>query len=127
MNDPQQPAVPVAAADAVTLRRTEYEALIAELEDAEDRIASLEHDLAIANGTAPEPLTIYEADRIIAGESPVKIWREKRGLTQRALAGIAGISASLLAEIESGAKTGSVETLRKLAHELKVDLDTLVP
>jgi transcriptional regulator with XRE-family HTH domain len=40
---------------------------------------------------------------------------------------MAGISPSLLAEIESGAKKGSVDTLHKLAHELKVNLDTLVP
>jgi ribosome-binding protein aMBF1 (putative translation factor) len=113
--------------DTVSLRRTDLDALLADLEDAEDRAALLEHALAKATGTLPEPLTIEEAERLINGESPVKVWREKRGLTQRALAGHADISPSLLAEIERGTKTGSVETLRKLAHELKVDLDTLAP
>ncbi len=79
-----------------------------------------------AKGTVPWPLTIEEAERLIGGENPVKLWREKQGWTQRALAGAAGISPSLLAEIEGGTKTGSVETLRKLAHALKVDLDALV-
>ena len=76
--------------------------------------------------SVPEPLTVEEASRLIDGEEPVKVWREKRGMTQRALAAAAGVSHGLLADIESGTKTGSVDTLRKLAHELKVDLDTLV-
>ena len=40
---------------------------------------------------------------------------------------MAGVSVSLLSEIEGATKTGSVDTLRKLAYALKVDLDTLVP
>jgi DNA-binding XRE family transcriptional regulator len=113
--------------DTVTLRRADFETLIAELEEAEDRIAVLEHHLATAKGTAPTPLTVEETDRLLAGESPVKVWREKRGLTQRDLASAAGNSQSHIAEIEKGAKVGSVETLRKLARVLEVDLDSLVP
>ena len=114
-------------ADTVTLRRPDYEALLSELEDAEDRAAVLGHRLAQREGTAPEMLTIEEADRLIDGENPMRFWREKRQLTQRALAGMASVSTSLLAEIEAGTKTGSVDTLRKLAQVLKVDLDALVP
>jgi DNA-binding XRE family transcriptional regulator len=114
-------------ADTVTLRRPDYEALLSELEDAEDRAAVLEHRLAQRKGAAPEMLTIEEADRLIDGENPMRFWREKRQLTQRALAGMASVSTSLLAEIEAGTKTGSVDTLRKLAQVLKVDLDALVP
>jgi ribosome-binding protein aMBF1 (putative translation factor) len=40
--------------------------------------------------------------RILDDESPVKVWREKRGLSQRALAEQAGVSPSSLAEIETG-------------------------
>ncbi len=87
----------------------------------------LEHRLAQATRTAPEMLTLEEADRLIGGESPVKVWREKRGLTQYALAGMADISNNFLSEIERGTKEGSLDTLRKLAHALKVDLDSLVP
>ena len=64
---------------------------------------------------------------MIAGENPVRFWREKRRMTAKALAVQAEVSASLLSEIESGRKTGSVDTLRKLALALKVELDTLVP
>jgi DNA-binding XRE family transcriptional regulator len=114
-------------ADTVTLQRADYEALLSELEDAEDRAAALGHRLAKREGTAQEMLTLEEAERLIEGENLMRFWREKRGLTQRALAGMAGVSTSLLAEIEAGTKTGSVDTLRKLAQVLKVDLDALVP
>ena len=112
--------------DTVTLQRADFDALLAELEGAEDRVALLQHALAKASGSLPEPLTVDEATRLIDGEEPVKVWREKRGMTQRTLAAAAGVSHGVLADIERGTKTGSVDTLRKLAHELKVDLDTLV-
>jgi DNA-binding XRE family transcriptional regulator len=110
----------------VTLRRADYEALLDQLEDAEDRAALLEHRLK-AGGNAPEMLTLEEADRLIGGENPVKFWRDKRGMTQQGLALMAGIGKSFLSEIEHGKATASVETLRKLAHELQVDVDSLVP
>ena len=108
-------------------RRADYEALLSELEDAEDRAAIFEYELAKAKRSVPEPLTIEEVERLREGEHPVKIWREKRQMAQRALAAAAEISPTLLSEIEGGTKTGSVDTLRKLAHALKVDVDALLP
>jgi len=123
MSSPREPIRLVEETpDTVTLRRADYEALLDELEDAEDRAALAEH-----RGRKSEMLTLEEAERLIAGENPVKFWREKRGQTLRGLAAAAGVSASLLSEIENGTKTGSVPTLRKLAHELKTDLDSLTP
>jgi DNA-binding XRE family transcriptional regulator len=113
--------------DTVTLRRADFDALLDELEDAEDRIAVLEHHFMAAKGDHPPPLTIDEMDRLLAGDSPVRVWREKLGLTQRDVATAAAISQSHLAEIETGAKTGSVGTLKKLARVLKTDLDNLAP
>lgn len=40
--------------------------------------------------------------RILDDESPMKVWREKRGLTQRELVEQAVVSPSYLAEIETG-------------------------
>ena len=59
----------------VTLRRVDFEDLLAELEDAEDRAALLEYRLAEATGTLPATLTIEEADRLIRGKNPTKIQR----------------------------------------------------
>lgn len=69
------------------------------------------------------PLDITE--RRLAGESPVKIWREYRGLIQEELAKKSRVSRPMIAAIESGHKTGGIGTLKKLAVALKVDLDHL--
>jgi len=64
--------------------------------------------------------------RLLAGESPVRVWREHRGLTLTALADKARIGKGYLSQIENGERDGTVETLRKLANALGVDLDDLV-
>lgn len=69
------------------------------------------------------PLAITE--RRIAGESPLKVWREYRGLTQEALAKTSGASRSMIAAIEAGHKVGAVATLKKLAAALNVSMDNL--
>jgi DNA-binding XRE family transcriptional regulator len=63
--------------------------------------------------------------RELEGESPVKLWREHRGLTQQDLADKAGISKSYLSQIESGKRQGTVETLSAIARSLEVPLDVL--
>ena len=57
------------------------------------------------------------------GDSPLKVFREYRGLTQAALAELAGISRLYLSQIETGRRGGSVKTLRALAKALDVELD----
>jgi DNA-binding XRE family transcriptional regulator len=69
------------------------------------------------------PLEITE--RRLAGESPVKIWRAYRGLTQEELAKRSKVSRPMIAAIESKHKTGGVGTLKRLAAALEVDLDQL--
>jgi len=64
-------------------------------------------------------------ERRINGESPLKIWREYRDLTQEALAKKAKISRAMIAAIETGHKKGGVGTLKKLANILGVSLDNL--
>lgn len=63
--------------------------------------------------------------RELAGESPVKLWREQRDLTQEELAKRAGISKPYLSQIETGKRQGTVETLAALARALDVPLDVL--
>ena len=69
------------------------------------------------------PLEITE--RRLAGESPVRIWRDHRALTQEGLAKVSKVSPAMIAAIESGHKTGGIATLKKLATALNVDLDHL--
>ncbi len=66
------------------------------------------------------------ADRLLAGQNAVKVYREYRGLTQRQLAEEVGINPVYLSQIETGRRTGSTTILTKLATALNVDLEDLV-
>lgn len=63
--------------------------------------------------------------RELSGESPVKLWREQRGLTQQELAARVGISKPYLSQIETGKRQGRVNTLSAIARSLEVPLDVL--
>ncbi len=66
-------------------------------------------------------------DRLTAREeSPLKVLRKHRGLTQKELAEQSGISRPYLTEIETGKKDGSIRAMKALADILKVDLSLLV-
>lgn len=116
-------------AESVTIARRDWLKLLADLEDAEDRAAvrerrAFEKSIGIASARQ-NYLTSTEAHRLLDGESPIKLWREKRGLSQRALAVKAQIANSYLAEIETGKKPGSRAALRKLAAALEVRTEDL--
>ncbi|MFN3700282.1 MAG: helix-turn-helix domain-containing protein [Alphaproteobacteria bacterium] len=65
-------------------------------------------------------------DQIAArSEHPVKILRKFYGLTQEELAARSGLSRSYLTEIETGAKEGSLKSLKALSEALDVDLSVL--
>jgi len=63
---------------------------------------------------------------VLDGENAIRVWREHRGLSQRSLAAIAGISTPYLSQIETGKRTGTPEVLAALARALKVSLDDIV-
>jgi len=71
-------------------------------------------------------LTAREARRLLEGESPVKVWREKRGWTQRELAAETGVGAGYLADIETGRKPGCATALARLAKSLQVQIEDLL-
>jgi DNA-binding Xre family transcriptional regulator len=98
------------------------------LEEAEDENDALELRLAKVQDAlfGGEHIPAAVVDRLADGEAPLRVWREHRGLSLRALAAKAGISAAMLSEIENGKKEGSVRTLAALARALGLDLDDLV-
>jgi DNA-binding XRE family transcriptional regulator len=63
---------------------------------------------------------------ILDGASPIRAWREHRGLTQRALAEAAGIAAPYLSQLEAGRRRGTAAVLRKLAGVLGAEVDDLI-
>jgi DNA-binding XRE family transcriptional regulator len=116
--------------DTVTISRGDWTQLLSELEEAQDRAAVVErrrHEAAKGVQTARRNyLTAREARRLLEGESPVKVWREKRGRSQRELAAAAGVGAGYLAEIETGRKPGSVAALARLGKALQVQIEDLI-
>ena len=112
-------------AETVTRARSDYEALLHELEEAHDlaRIRQVDADLA-AGRTEFIPLEMALA--LCAGANRVRSWRKHRGMTARDLAAQVGIAPGYLSEIETGKKAGSVQVLTRIAGALEDDLDDLV-
>ena len=119
-----QPIQATIKGNTVTMQRAEFERLVALLEDAEDVAAFDAAQRRLASGD-DELVPAAVADRLLAGESPVRVWRDHRGLTGKALAIQAGISGPYLAQIEAGQREPSLAVLKALAAALRVGLDDL--
>ncbi|MCH8197719.1 MAG: helix-turn-helix transcriptional regulator [Proteobacteria bacterium] len=72
-----------------------------------------------------EPIPSDIAERIFAGDSPIRVLRQWRRLKVKELAERAGISPSYLSEIEHG-KRGSVTAMLAIARELAIGIDLIV-
>lgn len=108
--------------EMITIPVEEYQALQADREDLADLRAYDRATAALAAGE-DELVPAEVVARLLAGESPVRVWRDHRGLTQSALAAASGVNRVQIVEIEAGRAKGSVETLKKLAVALNVTLD----
>lgn len=104
----------------VTIPKAEYDRLIAAAEDLAD-LQSVKQFLAEPDAGLPADFMA----RLIDGEAPLKVWRTHRGLTQTALAEASGVNRVQICDIETGRKSGSIETLRKLADVLDISLDDI--
>jgi ribosome-binding protein aMBF1 (putative translation factor) len=94
------------------------EVLLEELEDIRDLDAAL---------AKPDrrmiPFEVTSA--ILDGASPIRAWREHRGLSRTDLAQAAGIGGMKLAEIEDGTRKATPAALPRLAKALGVHIDDL--
>lgn len=111
--------------DMIVLSRSDYEALLERAELSDDIAAVDDYRRKLAAGEE-EAIPEAFANRLIDGESPIRIYRELRGLSAKELAERTGISAAFLSEIEKGKKEGGVSTLKKIAQALRVTIDDLV-
>jgi DNA-binding Xre family transcriptional regulator len=73
-----------------------------------------------------EAVPIAIVDRLLAGDNPIRVWREYRGLSLTALAAAAGIGKGYLSQLENGQRQGPAPTLKRIATALSVDLEDLV-
>jgi DNA-binding XRE family transcriptional regulator len=111
--------------EMVILPMADYRKL---LEAAEEQADTRAYDLArqrLADGEE-ELVPAEVVDRLLAGDNPIRVWRDHRGLTGSALAEKAGIAAAYLSQIETGKREGKVETLKAIAAALGVTVDDLI-
>ncbi|WP_028465552.1 helix-turn-helix domain-containing protein [Nisaea denitrificans] len=110
----------------VVLSKEEFDLMAANQfdEDAETLRIYRESMAAIERG---DDIALPEAtwDRLEERESPVRVLREFRSMTQKELAETAGISQSYLSEIERGTREGTLSTIKALAKALAVPLTVL--
>jgi DNA-binding XRE family transcriptional regulator len=95
------------------------------LEQAEDAEAARANDRAKAQRDQ-ETVPIAVADAMLAGEHPMRVWREYRRMTQDQLAQAAGVRRAYIAQLESGRRRGSTKVLADIARALGVDIEDLI-
>ena len=100
----------------------EYLKLVEQAELLEDIIDFDEMNAAIKRGEE-ELIPAEVVNAILDGKSPIKVWREYRGLTQQQLADGIGISKPYLSQLETGKRTGTAEVLSAIADALNVSLE----
>ena len=110
--------------EMVTIPRAEYDRLRAATEDLADLQAYDRAKAALAVGQ-DELIPEEYVSRLLNGDSPLRVYRDLRGMTQAALAQRADVNRVTVAEIETGRKQGSLATLRKLSGALSVTVDDL--
>ena len=94
-----------------------------------DMVEAAEDAAAYAEAVANDDGVRFPSDvaRAMAdGTSPLRAWREHKGLTLQALADAAGVSKPYVSQIEGGKRAGTAATLKKLAAALGVPVDALV-
>lgn len=118
--------------ELVVLRRRDYDDLVkrakaAASEDEGTARIVARSNAALAAGRDMElPSAVAEA--IACGESPLRVIREWRGMTQKQLGEVrTDIGQSAVSALENGTRRGTTAVWRKLADVLRVPMDILVP
>lgn len=110
------------------LPRVEYEKLAARAAEADEDagtariVARARKD--VAEGAPLVPLEV--AERIADGESPLKVLREWRDVTQAYLSFKTNIGQGYISDIENGRRKGTAAAWSAIAKVLNVPLDMLV-
>jgi ribosome-binding protein aMBF1 (putative translation factor) len=94
-------------------------------EDRADALAAADAERRRRDGE--EYLPAEMADRLIAGENPLRVWRKHRGMTLASLATATGTEYSMLSRIETGKLQGRPALWRRLAEALGVSADDILP
>ena len=107
--------------EMVIIPRDEYDRLRQAAEDLSELQA---YDRAMEAGGESVPAEYV--NRILDGENPVRVYRDWRGMTAAALAEASKLNRVQITQIETGKRSGNVETMKKLADALGVSVDDLI-
>ena len=66
-------------------------------------------------------------NRLHAGESPARVWREYREMSVPQLVLASGIDETVIANIEADVNEPGLRVMARLARALRVEVDELVP
>lgn len=97
-----------------------------EIERLEDKCDVLSMQLARIETANEERIPFSVIARLAAGENPVKVWREYRGMSVDDLADRAGTVGAEIQHIEANEPKNSIERMAPIAQALGVDLDDLL-
>ena len=116
--------VEIAGQQMVLLTRPEFDKLATAAENYADIEAAVSAQQRREAGEEYVPVELV--DRLMAGESPLKVWREYRGLTLEGLGERVGRQGSMISKLEKGRNEGGIKLWQALAKALSVDLDDLI-
>lgn len=117
--------VEIAGQKMAMLPIDDYQKLLDIAEDRADVMAALTAEQRRAGGEEYLPAELV--DRIMNGESALRVWRQYRGMTAKALADRAGARMATISEIENGKAQGKPVLWRALAEALNVSIDDILP
>lgn len=110
----------------VILPEAAFDHLVALAEETRDTRTLAGSQARLAAG-ADEILSEADLDDLRRAPSPLAFWRGRRGLTTADLAGLGGVSDTVLTEMERGERGGDIVVYRRLAEALGVNIDDLLP
>ena len=98
-----------------------------EIEDMEDQRDAVTFMLARMEQANAETRPWSVVERLHAGEHPVAMFRDLRGVTCDDLAAVVGVESGVITAIETFEQKGGIRALLAIARALDVDLYDLVP
>ena len=117
--------VEIAGQKMAVLPVADYERLLELAEDRADEEAAARAEKRRAEGEEYVPIELV--DRILAGESPLRVWRQYRGLTLEDVAKRVGVAPATVSRLETGGMKGAPAIWRKLAAALDVTVEDILP
>lgn len=115
----------IAGRKMAVLTIEDYERLVGNAEDREDVAAAADAERRRNEGM--EYLPSGMVNRVLDGESALRVWREYRGMSVAELATKSGYGYSMISKVESGARQGTVALWNAVASALNALPEDVMP